>query len=56
MTKVKSYKKHLLKQLEQTEEAAAYLSAALQDDNPQARTLALQDLAQTKKKQKRARA
>ncbi len=56
MTKVKSYEKHLLEQLDQPEEAAAYLNAALQDSNEQAQELALQDLAHTKKKQKRARA
>lgn len=58
MTKVQSYEKHLLEQLEHPEEAAAYLNAALQEVNAQAQELALQDLAQsqTKKKQKRARA
>ena len=44
--KVKNYKKHLLKQLKKPKEAAAYLNAALQDDDPHAFLLALRDIAE----------
>ena len=46
MVKVKSYKKHLLKQLHDPEEAAAYLNAALQDDDSHSFLLALRDIAE----------
>ena len=48
MVKVKNYKEHLLKQLQDPEEAAAYLNAALQDDDPYAFLLALRDIAEAK--------
>lgn len=47
MVKVKNYKEHLLKQLQDPEEAAAYLNAALQDDDPYAFLLALRDIAES---------
>jgi len=46
MVKVKNYKEHLLEQLQDPEEAAAYLNAALHDDDPHAFLLALRDLAE----------
>lgn len=46
MVKVKNYKEHLLKQLQESEEAAAYLNAALQDDDPHAFLLAMRDIAE----------
>ena len=45
MIKVKSYKGHLLKQLQDPGEAAEYLNAALQEDDHHAFLLALGDLA-----------
>jgi probable addiction module antidote protein len=47
MVKVKNYKKHLLKQLQDPEEAAAYLNAALQDDDSHSFLLALRDIAES---------
>ena len=46
MVKVKNYKEHLLEQLQDSEEAAAYLNAALQDDDSHAFLLALRDIAE----------
>lgn len=46
MIKAKSYKEHLLKQLQNPEEAAAYLNAALHDDDPHVFLLALRDIAE----------
>ncbi len=46
MAKVKNYKEHLLEQLQNSEEAAAYLNAALHDDDPHAFLLALRDIAE----------
>ena len=46
MVKVKNYKEHLLEQLQNSEEAAAYLNAALHDDDPHAFLLALRDIAE----------
>jgi probable addiction module antidote protein len=46
MVKVKNYKEHLLEQLQDSEEAAAYLNAALHDDDPRAFLLALRDIAE----------
>jgi hypothetical protein len=46
MVKAKSYKEHLLKQLQKPKEAAAYLDAALQDKDYPALLLALQDTAE----------
>jgi probable addiction module antidote protein len=48
MVKAKSYKEHLLKQLQNSKEAAAYLNAALQDDDPHVFLLALRDIAEAK--------
>src|ERR1700690_3679539 len=46
MAKVKNYKEHLLEQLQDSEEAAAYLNAALQDEDPHAFLLALRDITE----------
>ena len=46
MVKVKNYKEHLLEQLQNSEEAAAYLNAALYDDGPHAFLFALRDVAE----------
>lgn len=47
MVKVKKYKDHLLAQLQDPEEAAAYLNAALQDEEePYGFLLALRDIAE----------
>lgn len=48
MVKAKNYKEHLLKQLQKPKEAAAYLNAALQDDDPHVFLLALRDIAEAK--------
>ncbi|HSX11110.1 MAG TPA: addiction module antidote protein [Chlamydiales bacterium] len=48
MAKTRSYKAHLLKQLQNPKEAAAYLNAALQDDDPHVFLLALRDIAESK--------
>ena len=49
MLKVKNYKEHLLKQLQDPEEFAAYLSAAFLDDSPCALLLALRDITESQK-------
>lgn len=41
-----SYKNHLSKQLKNRKEAAAYLNAALHDEDPRAFLLALRDVAE----------
>ncbi|MBS0607079.1 MAG: putative addiction module antidote protein [Verrucomicrobia bacterium] len=46
MVKIKNYKEHLLKQLQDSEKAAEYLNAALHDDDPHAFLLALRDIAE----------
>jgi probable addiction module antidote protein len=46
MVKVKNYKEHLLEQLQDLEEAAAYLNAALHDEDHYAFLLALRDIAE----------
>lgn len=46
MVKAKSYKKHLLEQLQDPKEAAAYLNAALQDEDHHVFLLALRDIAE----------
>ncbi len=46
MAKVRDYKEHLLEQLQDPEEAAAYLNAALHDDDPHVFLLALRDIAE----------
>ena len=48
MVKAKNYKEHLLEQLQKPEEAAAYLNAALHDDDPHVFLLALRDIAEAK--------
>ena len=48
MVKAKSYREHLLKQLQKPKEAAAYLNEALQDDDPHVFLLALRDIAEAK--------
>ncbi len=48
MVKAKNYKEHLLEQLQKPEEAAAYLNAALSDDDPHVFLLALRDIAEAK--------
>ncbi len=44
----KNYKEHLLKQLRNSKEAAAYLNAALHDEDPHVFLLALRDIAEAK--------
>lgn len=46
MAKVRDYKEHLLEQLQDPDEAAAYLNAALQDSDPRVFLLALRDIAE----------
>lgn len=46
MAKVRDYKEHLLEQLQDPDEAAAYLNAALQDSEPHVFLLALRDIAE----------
>lgn len=46
MAKVRDYKEHLLEQLQDPDEAAAYLNAALQDNDPHVFLLALRDIAE----------
>ncbi len=48
MVKTKSYKKHLLGKLKKPKEAASYLNAALNDDDPHVFLLALRDIAEAK--------
>lgn len=48
MVKAKSYKERLLKQLQKADEAAAYLNAALNDEDPHVFLLALRDIAEAK--------
>ena len=46
--KAKDYKEHLLEQLQKPREAAAYLNAALHDDDPHVFLMALRDIAEAK--------
>lgn len=46
MVNIRNYKEHLLQQLQDSEEAAAYLNAALHDDDPHVFLLALRDIAE----------
>ena len=46
MGRARDYKEHLLQQLQDHREAAAYLSAALQDEDPHVFLLALRDIAE----------
>lgn len=48
MGKTKQYKEHLLKSLQDPEEAAAYLDACLEDDDPYVFLLALKDVAEAR--------
>jgi len=48
MVKAKNYKEHLLEQLQKPREAAAYLNAALNDEDPHVFLLALRDIAEAK--------
>lgn len=48
MGKTKKYKEHLLKSLEDPREAAAYLDACLEDDDPHVFLLALKDVAEAR--------
>ena len=46
MAKVRDYKEHLLEQLQDPQEAAAYLNTALHDDDSHIFLLALRDIAE----------
>jgi probable addiction module antidote protein len=46
MKKAKSYKEHLLKRLQDPKEAAAYLNAALEDEDSRVFLIALKDIAE----------
>ena len=46
MKKSRSYKEHLLKRLQDPKEAAAYLNAALEDEDPRVFLIALKDIAE----------
>ena len=48
MVKAKSYKEHLLEQLRDPQEAAAYLNAALHDEDLHVFLLALRDIAEAR--------
>ena len=48
MGKTKSYKEHLLKALQDPEEAAAYLDACLEDEDSHVFLLALKDVAEAR--------
>lgn len=48
MGKTKSYKEHLLKALQDSEEAAAYLDACLEDKDCHVFLLALKDVAEAR--------
>ncbi len=48
MVKAKNYKEHLLEQLKDPKEAAAYLNAALKDGDHHIFLLALRDVAEGK--------
>ncbi len=48
MRKTKSYREHLLKSLKDPKEAAAYLDACLEDEDPHVFLLALKDVAQAR--------
>lgn len=48
MGKTKKYKEHLLKALQDPEEAAAYLDACLEDEDPSVFLLALKDVAEAR--------
>ncbi len=46
MVKAKNYKEYLLEQLQDPKEAAAYLNAALHDEDPHVFLLALRDITE----------
>ena len=46
MKKSNNYKEHLLKRLRDPKEAAAYLNAALEDEDPRVFLVALKDIAE----------
>jgi len=46
MVKIRDYKEHLLQQLQDADEAAVYLNAALNDGDPDVLLLALRDIAE----------
>ena len=48
MGKTKRYKEHLLKELQDPQEAAAYLDACLTDEDPGVFLLALKDIAEAR--------
>ena len=48
MVKARDYKEHLLEQLQKPKEAAAYLNAALQMQDPHVFLLALRDITEAK--------
>lgn len=48
MRKTKNYKEHLLKSLQDPTEAAAYLDAYLDDEDPHVFLLALKDVAEAR--------
>jgi probable addiction module antidote protein len=48
MGRRKKYKEHLLKSLQDPEEAAAYLDACLEDEDPHVFLLALKDVAEAR--------
>jgi probable addiction module antidote protein len=48
MGRTRSYKEHLLKSLEDPQEAAAYLDACLDDEDPHVFLLALKDVAEAR--------
>lgn len=48
MGRTKKYKEHLLKALENPNEAAAYLDACLEDEDPHVFLLALKDVAEAR--------
>ena len=48
--KVKNYKEHLLEQHQNPKETAAYLNAALHDDDPHVFLLAFRDIAEAEER------
>jgi probable addiction module antidote protein len=48
MGQTKKYREHLLKSLEDPKEAAAYLDACLEDEDPHVFLLALKDVAEAR--------
>ncbi len=46
MGKTRSYKEYLLEQLQDAEQAAAYINAALEEDDPHMFLMALRDVAE----------